>query len=43
VCVAAFGFQPAMHIHHIAICGNPHSTIFFPHYFSNGAILENIN
>ena len=29
-----------MHMRHIAICGLPRSTVFFPHYLINGKIFE---
>jgi hypothetical protein len=35
---ASLGVQHAMRMRHIAICGLPHSTIFFPHYLINGTI-----
>ena len=35
----ASGFQHAIRMRHIAICGLPRSTIFFPHYLINGTIL----
>ena len=30
----------ATHMRHIAICGLPRSTIFFPHYLIKGSILD---
>jgi len=32
--------QHAMHMRHIVICGLPISKLFFPHYLTNGTILE---
>jgi hypothetical protein len=41
VCVfVALGIQHAMHVHHIGISGLPRSTLFFPHYLTNGTIFE---
>ena len=34
------GIQHAMRMRHIFICGKPRSAILFPHYFTNGTILE---
>jgi len=38
----AVGIRHAMCMCHIAICGLPHSTIFFPHYLINGMILKKV-
>jgi hypothetical protein len=39
----ALGIQHAMRVRHIVLCGLPHSTIFFSHYLTNGAIFERKN
>jgi hypothetical protein len=37
------GNQHAMRMRHIVMCGLPASTIFFPHYLTNGTIFEKKN
>jgi hypothetical protein len=37
---ADLGIQQEMPKRHIAICGLPDSTTFFPHYLANGKIFE---
>jgi len=37
------GIQQAMRMRHVFICGLLVSTMFFPHYLTNGRILEKKN
>ena len=39
----ALSIQHAMRMRHIAFCGLPRSTMFFPHYLIKGTIFEKKN